>query len=179
MIMKVLSVIGRRMILLLMATAVAGCIVTPDVDHTAIPTASVEQIDGAIIERERLLIKAEITSYYRDLSARDWDAFAAHFWRGATVSSVWEPDDEGRRVVFSTVPEFIVESDPGPDVLFDEQLGTAQVHVSGNLAIVWAQYRVRFGDQPGNVREWSGIDAFTLIKHVGVWKITSMAFAPE
>ena len=51
--------------------------------------------------------------------------------------------------------------------------------MSGNLALVWAQYRVRFGDQPGNVREWSGIDAFTLMKHLGVWKITSMAFAPE
>jgi hypothetical protein len=179
MIMKVLSVIGRRMILLLMATAVAGCTVTPDVDRTAIPTASPEQINKLITERERLLILAEITSYYRDLSARDWDAFAAHFWRGAPISSVWEPDGEGRRVVFSSVPEFIVEADPGPDVLFDEQLSTAQVHVSGNLAIVWAEYRVRFGDQPGNMREWSGIDAFTLIKHLGVWKISSMAFAPE
>ena len=177
--MKVLSVIGRQMILLLMATGVAGCTVTPDADPSVLPRASADQIDGALTERERLLIRAEITSYYRDLSARDWDAFAAHFWRGAKVATIWEPDGEGRRVVFSSVPEFIAEADPGPDVVFEEKLGTAEVHVSGNLALVWAQYRVRFGDQPGNVREWSGIDAFTLIKHLGVWKITSMAFAPQ
>ena len=97
------------------------------------------------------------------------------------MTTIWEPDGESeRRVVFTSVPEFIAELDQGPGskAIFDERLGTAQVHVSGNLAIVWAEYHVRFGD-PGDVREWSGIDAFTLMKHLGVWNISSIAFAPE
>ncbi len=177
MVMKVLSVI-----LLLVATGVAGCTVTSDRASGYIPTATAEQVARLIDERERTRILAEVTSYYRDLSARDWDALAAHFWRGATVTTIWEPDGEsGRRVVFTSVPEFIAEADQGPasKAIFEEHLGTAEVMVSGNLAVVWAEYRVRFGDDPGNVREWSGIDAFTLMKHLGVWKISSIAFAPE
>ncbi len=168
----------RRQIVLLVVTAVAGCTTTPAGDPGVIPAPRAGQIDGLLAEKQRAAILAEITSYYRDLSARDWDAFASHFWRGAKVITIWEPDDEGRRVVFNSVPEFIAEADPGSEVVFDETLANAQVHVSGNLAVVWAEYRVRFGE-PGDVREWTGIDAFTLMKHVGIWKITSVAFAPE
>ena len=187
--MKVLSASARQMVLVLVATGVAGCIVTPARDRGVwlAPTVdqvndrAVDQVNDRASERARVLILAEIRSYYRDLSARDWDAFAQHFWRGATVTTIWEPDGEGRRVVFNSVPEFIAEVDPGPDsgTVFDEQLGAAEVHVSGNLAVVWAEYRVRFGDSSSTVREWTGIDAFTLMKHVGIWKITSIAFAPE
>ncbi len=179
--MKVLSVIRRQMALLLVATGVAGCTTTPDRAPGVLPTATADQVARLVEDRERTLIMAEVTSYYRDLSARDWDAFAAHFWRGATVTTIWEPDGEsGRRVVFTSVPEFIAEADqePGSKAIFEEHLGNAEVIVSGNLAVVWAEYRVRFGD-PGDVLEWSGIDALTLMKHRGVWKISSIAFAPE
>jgi len=175
-----LSASARQMVLVLVATGVAGCIATSGGDLGVSSAPTVDQVDLAG-ELARISILAEITSYYRDLSARDWDAVAQHFWRGATVTTIWEPDGEGRRVVFNSVPEFIAEVDPGPDseTVFDEQLGAAEVHVSGNLAVVWAEYRVRFGDSSSTVREWTGIDAFTLMKHVGIWKITSIAFAPE
>ncbi len=168
----------RRQIVLLVVTAVAGCTTTPAGDPGVIPAPRAGQIDRLIAEKRRAVILAEITSYYRDLSARDWDAFASHFWRGAKVVTIWEPDDEGRRVVFSSVPEFIAEVDPGPDIVFDETLTNAQVHVSGNVAVVWAEYRVRFGNAD-DMREWSGTDAFTLIRHLGIWKITALAFAPR
>ena len=178
--MKVLPAIRRPMALLLVATGTAGCVATSGNDRGGSPAMS-DHIAQLIDERERALILAEVTSYYRDLSARDWDAFASHFWRGATVTTIWEPDGEsGRRVVFTSVPEFIAEADQGPagKAIFEEHLTTTEVHLSGNLAVVWAEYRVRFGE-PGDVREWTGIDAFTLMKHVGIWKITSVAFAPD
>ena len=39
----------------------------------------------------------------------------------------------------------------------------AEVRVQGNLVQVWARYQARFGE-PGNVVEWSGVDALTLMK---------------
>ncbi len=50
-------------------------------------------------------------------------------------------------------------------------------HVRGNeaLAQVWAAYEARFGD-PGDIQEWTGIDAFTLLRFDGRWRIASIAF---
>ncbi len=127
------------------------------------------------------MILAELAGYYRDLSARDRDAVVSHFWRGAVVTTVWQPDGESqRRVDFISVSRFIAEATPGPDstAFFEETMGDVEVHVQGNVALVWAEYRTRFGD-PGEIRQWTGIDAFTLMKHAGVWKITSMAFTAE
>jgi len=39
----------------------------------------------------------------------------------------------------------------------------------------WARYTARFGD-PGSVRTWKGIDAFTLMRHEGRWRIVSLAY---
>ena len=52
----------------------------------------------------------------------------------------------------------------------------AKVRFTGNLAQVWATYEARFGD-PDDVQEWNGIDAFTLMKHNGRWRISSLAYA--
>jgi hypothetical protein len=51
-----------------------------------------------------------------------------------------------------------------------------KVRVLNNLAQVWASYKARFGVL-GKVDEWTGIDAFTLMKHDGHWKITGLTFA--
>jgi len=181
----------RSTILVLAVFGATGCVATGPAtpgrsvqpSHAAADAAPANDnaADRVARDRARALILAELTSYYRDLSARDWDAFASHFWRGAVITTVWQPDGESeRRVDFISVPRFIAEADlgPGSKEFFEETMGTVEVHVQGNLAMVWAEYRARFGD-PGDIREWSGIDAFTLMKHLGVWKITSMAFAAE
>ncbi len=175
--------------LLLACTAAAGCVTTEVVDigpvrppplpTPAKPTAEAQA--DMMNARERALIVAEVTAYYRDLTARDWDSLARHFWRGAVVTTIWEPEDGSeRRVDFITVPEFIAQMDLGPDstFIFEQRLGSAEVHFDGNLAQVWAEYRVRFGE-PGHARLWNDVDAFTLMKHVGLWKISSLALAPK
>jgi hypothetical protein len=49
------------------------------------------------------------------------------------------------------------------------------VSANNDIAQVWAAYDARFGD-PGDVQEWSGIDAFTLLRFEGRWRISSIAY---
>ncbi len=175
-----------RPVTILLLVTLTGCVSAPVVHNSPAPPPPPEQSepvsrDDMMEARERGLILAEITAYYRDLTARDWDAFARHFWRGAVVTMIWTPDDESeRRVDFISVPDFIAQMDLGDDtdLIFEQTMGTVEVHFDGNVAQVWSRHRVRFGD-PGDVREWTDVDAFTLMKHVGLWKISSMALAAQ
>ncbi len=185
---------NRNALILLLActAAAAGCVTTEVVDSgsgSVRPPPLPSRADKPVAEadadtmnaRERARIVAEVTAYYRDLTARDWDALARHFWRGAVVTTIWEPEDGSeRRVDFITVPEFIAQMDLGPDstLIFEQRLASAEVQFEGSLAQVWAEYRVRFGE-PGHARVWNDVDAFTLMKHVGLWKISSLALAPK
>ncbi len=179
----------NRFATILFLLTLGGCVSTSVVDNATAPVATPplpKQSETASRQdtrdaRERGLILAEVTAYYRDLTARDRDAFARHFWRGAVVTMIWEPDDQSeRRVDFISVPDFIVQMDLGDDstIIFEQTMGTVELHVDGNVAQVWSRHRVRFGE-PGNVREWTDVDAFTLMKHVGLWKISSVALAAQ
>ncbi|HZL99854.1 MAG TPA: nuclear transport factor 2 family protein, partial [Planctomycetota bacterium] len=126
-------------------------------------------------------LRAVLERYYADFSARDWPAFAGHFWPGATITTRWQPPGEGApRVVVTSVPDFVAQAPQGPGSrsIFEERLTGAETRVEGGLAQVWARYAARFGD-PGDVDEWTGIDAFTLMRHDGEWKIVALAFAHE
>ncbi len=130
---------------------------------------------------EQAGVVAELEAYYRDFSARDWEAFASHFWPGADVTTAWQPPGETAvRVVVTPVPEFVAQapSGPGSREIFEETMLDATVTIAGDLAQAWVRYRARFGDA-GNVAEWEGIDAFILLRLNGVWKIVELAFVPE
>lgn len=129
-------------------------------------------------EAARHAILDEIGQYYDDFSARDWEAFASHFWPGATLSTVWQPPgEEAPRVVVTTLEDFVEQAPHGPGSreIFEERLLDAEVLSYGNLAHVWASYEARFGD-PGDIVSWRGIDAFTLMNHGGEWKIVSLSY---
>ncbi|HSM16741.1 MAG TPA: nuclear transport factor 2 family protein [Gemmatimonadales bacterium] len=129
----------------------------------------------------RAAVLAELRSYYTDLSARDWPAFASHFWPGATITTAWQPPGEPFvRVDAQTIPEFIERAPEGPDsrAVFSEELVSADIRVTGGLAQAWVRYRARFGD-PGDIAEWEGTDAFSLLAVDGQWKIVSLAFASD
>jgi hypothetical protein len=122
-----------------------------------------------------------LESYYTAFSARDWPLFEAHFWPGATLTTIWTPSGEdAERVVTTTVPSFVAQAPEGPDSreVFEERLVSAEITVEGGLAQAWVRYRARFGD-PGDIFEWEGLDAFTLMRHGGQWKITSLAYASD
>ena len=126
-------------------------------------------------------VVAVVTAYYNDFSARDWDAFASHFWPGADITTVFPPPgDSVPRVVIMPVPDFVARAPEGPGSreVFEERPEHIEVDVRGDIAVVWVRYRARFGD-PGDVREWAGTDMFTLVRYDDVWKIVELAFTPD
>jgi len=126
-------------------------------------------------------LRAFLESYYDAFSDRDWTRFQDHFWPGATLTTVWEPDPgEGERVVVTTIPDFVAQAPlgPGSREVFEERMVSARLEIAGGLAQAWVRYDARFGD-PGAVMEWSGIDAFNLIRHQGQWRIVSLAYAAD
>lgn len=136
---------------------------------------------AATVQGARAEILAELQEYYADFSARDWEAFSDHFWPDATITTVWQPPGEtGERVVVTSVAQFVEQAPEGPGSreIFEEEMTSADLRVTGNLAQVWARYSARFGD-PGDVAEWEGTDAFTLLKHEGSWRIVSLVFASD
>ncbi len=179
-----------RLATILILVTLTGCVITSVADNDPALGAALRpkplpkpsepvSAQDVIDDRERGLILAEVTAYYRDLTARDWDAFARHFWRGAVVTMIWEPQDGSeRRVDFISVPDFIAQMDLGQDstFIFEQKMGTVELQFDGTVAQVWSRHRVRFGE-PGAVRDWIDVDAFTLMKHVGLWKISSMALS--
>lgn len=122
-----------------------------------------------------------VASYYQDFSARNWPAYREYFWPLASLTTVWQPPGEPHpRVVLTTIEDFITQTAQGPDSkpIFEERLLSHEVRVVGDLAQVWARYEARFGDS-GSVATWRGIDAFTWMRHDGVWRIVSLAYSDE
>jgi hypothetical protein len=126
-------------------------------------------------------VRQALVSYYEVFSARDWSRFADHFWPGATLTTIWAPTGETEeRVVATTVSEFVAQAPlgPGSREIFEERMTSARITVHGDLAQAWTEYEARFGD-PGDVAEWTGIDAFTLLRHEGEWRISSLAYVAD
>jgi hypothetical protein len=129
----------------------------------------------------RLEVETQLRRYYADFSARDWTAFASHFWPGAIITTAWQPPGESDvRVDVQTVPAFVERAPEGPGskAVFSEEMLSADIRVSGGLAQAWVRYRAEFGDL-GNVTEWEGTDAFSLLAVGGQWKIVSLTFAAD
>jgi hypothetical protein len=129
----------------------------------------------------RLEVENQLRQYYADFSARDWTAFASHFWPGAIITTAWQPPGEPRvRVDVKTVPDFVARAPEGPGskAVFSEEMLSADIRVSGGLAQAWVRYRAEFGDL-GAVAEWEGTDAISLLLVDGRWKIVSLTFAAD
>ena len=164
----------RHSILLFCVSMLVSCVPTKG----PLRDAAGSDQDAAELEQE---VRTVLVSYYRAFSDRDWPRFEDHFWPGATMTTIWTPPGETRvRVVASTIPEFVAQAPQGPGSreVFEETLITVEITVEGDLAQAWAGYQARFGD-PGDIMEWEGIDAFTLLRHDGEWRISSLAYVPD
>lgn len=125
------------------------------------------------------LVLAELRAYYRDMSARDWEAYREHFWPRGTITTVWAaPGEDDASVQVSTIDEFVARAPEGPGSrsIFEETMLSSRITTAGDLAQAWVRYHARFGD-PGDVMEWDGTDVFTLLRHDGRWRIVSLVFA--
>ena len=141
----------------------------------------VRRAPPAAVGGDDRMVREQVAQYYRDMSARDWSAYEAHFWPGATLTTVWQPPGEpAPRVAITTIDQFLAQTGAGPDSkpIFEERLVAQEVRLSGNLAQVWARYEATFGDSV-SVSTWRGIDAFTWMKYDGRWRIVALAYTDE
>lgn len=114
-------------------------------------------------------------------------------WEGANLVTRSEFSEGGTllhlRSAYSNIQEKSVhmeeffQAGDGPEQLLwkadaTKQSNHASTRIRGDLAHAWAGYDARFGEL-GKIQEWSGIDAFTLMKHEGRWRIVSLAFEAE
>lgn len=119
-----------------------------------------------------------IQQYYTDFSNRDWEAFENYFYPSATLTTIWQkPGDDTSRVHITPLNEFLANTDQGPDSqpIFQEWMKDFEVRIEGDLAQAWVHYGAKFGTEE-ELMEWEGIDAFTLLKYNGEWKIVSIAY---
>jgi hypothetical protein len=144
-------------------------------------TPLISPLVGCAPPAAELEVRSVLESYYGAFSELAWPRFEGHFWPGATLTTVWMPPGETEvRVVATSVPDFIAQASigPGSREIFEERLVSASITAKGSLAQAWVRYHARFGD-PGDVMEWEGTDAFTLLKHEDQWRISSLAYMPD
>jgi len=164
----------------LAATAVLAALTACTAPPPAESAPPVPPVDAAP-DTVRDQVVALVEQYYADLSARDWPRVTEYFWPSASLATPWQPPGEpDERVVIMTIEQFIEQAPlgPGSREIFEERLDSARVRGSDSIAQVWAWYSARFGD-PGRVESWTGVDAFTLIRHDGRWRITSLGYVND
>ncbi len=126
-------------------------------------------------------VLALVQQYYADLNARNWPRYESYFWPGATVSMVWPPPGEDEsRVLVMPVAEFVRQAPQGAGrkTIFEEHMTSSEVRATSELAIVWAHYDAQYSDSTP-AQHWSGIDAFTLVRLDGHWRIASLAWVSD
>jgi ketosteroid isomerase-like protein len=60
-----------------------------------------------------------------------------------------------------------------PSATFQERISDPQVHVDGDIAIVWAPFVVRIGGKVSNC----GFDHFDVVRENGIWKVMNLTFS--
>jgi hypothetical protein len=164
---------NRRRRRVVLASVIIGSLLSCRESNTA---GQYQLVDEDTTDRRE--VRATLDSYYDAFSERDWPRFESHFWEGATMTTIWVPEGESvERVVTTSIPDFVAQapSGPGSREIFEERLVSARIVVEGDLAQVRVTYHARFGD-PGDVMKWEGLDAFTLLRFGGEWRISSLAF---
>jgi hypothetical protein len=135
-------------------------------------------------DQDKREVLNEIARYYRDMSCKEGHllpAFQAHFWSGATITTIWQPKGHDKpEVIVTPIQDFVLQSPEGPcsQPIFEEKMKNAEIKIHHGLAQVWARYNARFGKQ-ADLDNWSGIDAFTLLKHDSQWKIVALVFRSD
>ncbi|HKS16698.1 MAG TPA: nuclear transport factor 2 family protein [Planctomycetota bacterium] len=120
-------------------------------------------------------IVAAMEVMYDDLSARRWEALEAHFLPDAAL--VFATPSGPKRMAPPKFIEMVRKNVEGKEV-FEERMEAASVRAHGDVAQVWSSFAGREGNGQ-DIRTWSGVDAFTLVKVDGKWKIALIAVSQD
>jgi len=119
---------------------------------------------------------ALLEGYYADFGARNWTGFAGHFWPGATITTIRKPAGAPREVVVVTqVDEYVAlaGANGANATPITIKLTARDVRRDGILAQVFARFDANTQAQ-GELHTWHGVDAFTLMRHEGEWRIAAL-----
>lgn len=163
----------RRPLVLLLLPLLAACQPQTRAQTSPAPATAAAAPAGAreTTEQEGAAVLATIQGFLDALRMRDTAAMNQHVDSLTRLTLIRPAREGGTRVVVMTAAEFIraVTRPDQPGV--DEPIRNPVVHVSGDLATVWAEYQVR---RDGAVTH-CGFDAFHLVRREGRWKILNVS----
>ncbi|HSU16171.1 hypothetical protein [Longimicrobium sp.] len=121
--------------------------------------------------QERAAVLASLQGFMDALRMKDTTAMSQHVDSLTRITLIRPARDGGTRVVVLTAAQFIHAVTQPNQPGIDEPIRNPVVHVSGDLATVWAEYQVR---RDGTVTH-CGFDAFHLTRRDGRWKLLNIS----
>jgi hypothetical protein len=120
-------------------------------------------------------VEAVVRALYAELSAREWDALAARFAPDARLTMA-----RRGRVDALAAPDFIAKNREALKgvAVFEEKCVALDVRVHGAVAHAWSRFEGKVGS-PEKLRTWGGIDAWTLVRIDGAWRVAAVAVAAD
>jgi ketosteroid isomerase-like protein len=159
----------RRYLVLLLLPLFAACQpqTSPAPSTMGAATAGARETTA----QEGAAVLATVQSFLDALRMRDTTAMSQHMDSLTRITLLRPTREGGTRVWVLTPAEFIsAATRPGQPGL-DEPIRNPVVHVSGDLATVWAEYQVRNGTTVTHC----GFDAFQLVRSGGRWKFLNVS----
>lgn len=139
------------------------------------PTPSTSPVSGTgareTTEQERAAVLASIQGFMDALRTKDTAAMNQHVDSLTRITLLRPTREGGTRVVVLTAAQFINAVTQPNQPAIDEPIRNPVVHVSGDLATVWAEYQVR----RDNTVTHCGYDAFHLARRDGRWMLLNIS----
>ncbi|HET7229025.1 MAG TPA: nuclear transport factor 2 family protein [Longimicrobium sp.] len=136
-------------------------------------TSPTPQTAGAMetTAQERDAVLASIQGFMDALRSKDTAAMNQHVDSLTRITLIRPTRGGGTRVVVLTAADFIHAVTQPNQPAIDEPIRNPVVHVSGDLATVWAEYQVRRDTTVTHC----GFDAFHLARRDGRWKLLNIS----
>jgi ketosteroid isomerase-like protein len=122
--------------------------------------------------QEQAAVLASIQGFMDALRMKDTTVMLQHVDSLTRLTLIRPAREGGTRVVVMTGEQFIRAVSRPDQPGIDEPIRNPVVHVSGDLATVWAEYQVRRED---NTVSHCGFDAFHLSRRDGRWKLLNIS----
>jgi ketosteroid isomerase-like protein len=159
----------RLLVVLLSLPLIAGC----QAQTSPAPSAAAAPTQGAqeTTEQDRAAVLASIQGFLDGLRMKDTAALNLYVDSLTRITLLRPTREGGTRVVVMTAAQFINGATQPGQPGIDEPLRNPVVHVSGDLASVWAEYQVRRDTTVSHC----GFDAFHMIRGEGRWKFLNVS----
>ncbi|GAB3269073.1 nuclear transport factor 2 family protein [Larkinella harenae] len=119
---------------------------------------------------EEKTVRATITQLFDGMRKADTTLFKAVFAPGASLQSVAKNREGGVSVRNESITDFVTSVGKQKPGALDERLSAYDVKVDAELAVAWTPYVFYYNGQKSHC----GVNAFTLVKLSGVWKIQTI-----